>query len=176
MTRAQGNERQATTVVLFDGVCGLCNRSINWIIDRDPSSRIRFLPFQSPAGEALAEDVGLNPKLLTTMVAIQSGRVMLRSTAVLHVGSRLETPLARLAKLFVLVPTVLRDLGYRVVARTRYAFFGKLEACRMPTPDLASRFLDTDDVAAAFREAGRPGTGRVSASPPQTRAAHASAN
>ncbi|MEM9661708.1 MAG: DCC1-like thiol-disulfide oxidoreductase family protein [Planctomycetota bacterium] len=144
----------ATTVVLFDGVCNLCNRSINWIIDRDPASRIRYLPLQSQAGRALAEHAGLHPEHLTTMVAIRSGQVMKRSSAALHIGTRIESPLALLSRAFLLIPAVLRDLGYRVVAHSRYVLFGKMDACRVPTPDLASRFLDPDDVAAAFDVAG----------------------
>lgn len=147
-------ESSARSVVLFDGVCNLCNRSINWIIDRDPASQVRFLPLQSPAGQALVASIGMDPQRLTTMIAIRSGRVMLRSSAALHVGTLLATPLARLSSLMLLVPSVLRDLGYRVVARSRYAVFGKLEACRVPTPELASRFLDPDDVGGAFAEAG----------------------
>ncbi len=151
------------TVVLFDGVCNLCNRSINWIIDRDPGSRMRFLPLQSDAGRALAGHIGLNPEQLTTMVAIRSGRVMLRSSAALHVGTRLATPLAGLARVCLVVPAVVRDIGYRLVAHSRYVVFGKLEACRVPTPELASRFLDPDDIEAAFAAAGldRGGIDRV---------------
>lgn len=145
---------QTKTVVLFDGVCNLCNRSINWIIDRDAASRVRFLPLQSAAGQALAGHIGLDPQHLTTMVAIRSGDVMLRSSAALHVGTLLDTPLARFARVCLVIPAVLRDIGYRLVAHSRYVVFGKLDACRVPTPELASRFLNTDDVGEAFRVAG----------------------
>jgi predicted DCC family thiol-disulfide oxidoreductase YuxK len=147
-------DSEIKTVLLFDGVCNLCNRSINWIIDRDPASRIRFLPLQSPAGRALAARAGLDPEVLTTMVAIRGGTVLLRSGAALHVGTQLDTPLALAAKVAKMIPVVLRDAGYRLVARSRYAAFGKLDACRVPTPELASRFLDAEDVETAFRVAG----------------------
>ncbi|MEO1717134.1 MAG: DCC1-like thiol-disulfide oxidoreductase family protein [Planctomycetota bacterium] len=150
--------QKANTVVLFDGVCKLCNGSINWIIDHDPQSLIRYLPLQSAAGRALAERAGLDPDVLSTMVAIREGRVMLRSTAALHIATRIRSPMAPVARVLLVIPAVLRDVGYRLLARSRYAVFGKLDACRMPTPDVESRFLDPDDVAGAFRVAGLSGS------------------
>ncbi|MEO1534917.1 MAG: DCC1-like thiol-disulfide oxidoreductase family protein [Planctomycetota bacterium] len=142
------------TVVLYDGVCKLCNRSINWIIDHDPRSRVRFLALQTPAGRALAARAGLDPDVLSTMVSIRGGTVMLRSTAALHIATRLDSWVRTPARLALVVPAFVRDIGYRLLARSRYSVFGKLDACRVPTPDIATRFLDDDDIDGAFRVAG----------------------
>jgi predicted DCC family thiol-disulfide oxidoreductase YuxK len=157
MPSEDSNNKQTPStesVILFDGVCNLCNGFVNWIIDRDPDTRFRFLPLQSNAGRAIVAEAGLKPEILGTLVVIDSGRIMLRSSGVLWIGSRLETRLAGLARAIKFVPTPLRDIVYRLVAWSRYRIFGRTQACRVPTPELMHRFLDPDDVDASFRAAG----------------------
>lgn len=130
-------------VILFDGVCNLCNAAVNFIIDRDPESAFRFAPLQSDIGQALTEQCGIASDKIETMVLIEDGRCFVRSTAALRIARRLSGVWPMLSVLLV-VPSPLRDAVYRVIARNRYRWFGQRDACRLPTPDLRSRFLETD--------------------------------
>ncbi|MCB0790439.1 MAG: DUF393 domain-containing protein [Flavobacteriales bacterium] len=141
-------------VVLFDGVCNLCNGWVNWAIDRDPRARILFLPQQTPAGAALLADAGLGDVPLSTIVAIHGGRALVRSAAILAVARALDGPWPRLATACRAVPAPLRDLVYRSIASIRYGVFGRSASCRVPTPALACHFLDPDDILAARSVAG----------------------
>lgn len=129
----------ARPIVLFDGVCNLCNGAVNFLIDRDPEAHLRFAALQSEAGLALLADTGLKDNL-DTFVLVEGARVSERSTAALRVLRYLPWYWQPL-RAFWLVPRPLRDAVYRWVARNRYRWFGKKEACRMPTAALKSRFL-----------------------------------
>jgi predicted DCC family thiol-disulfide oxidoreductase YuxK len=125
-------------VVLFDGVCNLCNGSVVFIIRRDPRGVFRFAPLQSPAAAALlGERVGALPD---SLVLIENGRVYTQSTAVLRVARRLRQPWPLVSALIVL-PAPLRDWLYAWIARNRYRWFGRREVCMVPTPELQARFL-----------------------------------
>jgi predicted DCC family thiol-disulfide oxidoreductase YuxK len=128
-------------IVLFDGVCQLCNGSVLFIVKRDPSRQFRFAALQSTAGAALLRTFGLPTDVLDTLVLIEGDRVFTRSTASLRIARRLSGLWPLLYGLIV-VPRPLRDLLYRVVARNRYRWFGRRDACMMPTPDLQERFLE----------------------------------
>ncbi len=130
-------------VVLFDGVCNLCNAAVNFAIDRDPRARLRFGSLQSPAGRKLLDEVGYRVREGEpgSIVLVAGGRVYERSGAVLRIARYLSGAWS-LVTAFLLVPRPLRDLVYRWVAAGRYRWFGKTEACRVPTPDLRARFID----------------------------------
>lgn len=139
---------QAGPVVLFDGVCNLCNNSVQFIIRNDPAARLRFAPLDSPAANALlapARDAGLMP-LPDSIVLVEPGsdggrpRVSTRSTAILRIARNLRGPWP-LAAAFLIIPRPLRDWAYNQVAKRRYRWFGKRDSCMMPTPELRSRFL-----------------------------------
>lgn len=143
-------------VVLFDGVCNLCNGSVQWIIRRDRRGRFRFAALQSEAGrsllrraaEAAAGGDGPEGRALRlaaapepeTIVLIADGRVMTHSGAVLGIARRMGLPWSLCAAGLV-IPRPLRDAIYRGVARRRYRWFGRTEACMVPTPALRARFL-----------------------------------
>jgi predicted DCC family thiol-disulfide oxidoreductase YuxK len=127
-------------VVLFDGVCNLCNRSVQFILRHDPSDRLKFAALQSDAGRELLRWSGQQPDQLDTLIFIEHGRAYSRSTAVLRIARYLRWPWPAFA-LLVFLPQQLRDWCYDRVARNRYALFGKSEACMMPTPELRRRFL-----------------------------------
>ncbi len=146
-------------VVLFDGVCNLCNGFVNWTIDRDVDALCRFVALQTPAGRAIVERAGLEADTLSTIVVVRQGRALIRSSAVLEIGSVLHQPWSGLARVTRLVPSPLRDIGYRVIAKHRYQAFGRLDACRVPTPELLGRFLDSENPEAALRIAGFGPTG-----------------
>ncbi|MGH7438505.1 MAG: thiol-disulfide oxidoreductase DCC family protein [Polyangiaceae bacterium] len=130
-------------VVLFDGVCNLCNGAVNFWIDRDPRSLLRFASLQSPAGRELLARAGHpvpagDPE---SIVLVERGRVYQRSGAALRIARHLSGGWPLLWGLLV-VPWPLRDLVYLWVAANRYRWFGKAEVCRVPTPALRARFIE----------------------------------
>jgi predicted DCC family thiol-disulfide oxidoreductase YuxK len=127
-------------VILFDGVCNLCNASVLFIIDRDPRGRFAFAPLQSDYAAALLREHGWQGDALTTVLLIEDGRVYDRSSAALRIARGLSG-LWPLFSVFRIVPRPLRDLAYDWLARHRYRWFGRTESCRVPTPELRSRFL-----------------------------------
>ncbi len=128
-------------VLLFDGVCNLCNRWVNYVIDRDPKGRIMFAPLQSDAGRKLLEVQGLDPDAMDTVVLIEGGKAFLRSDAALRVAAHLTGPV-RLLRIGRFFPRKLRDALYNFIARRRYRWFGKREECRIPEPGIKDRFLE----------------------------------
>ena len=128
-------------IVLFDGVCNLCNASVNFIIDRDPHDRFRFAALQSERGVALLAEHGHTVSAEPdSIVLVEGGRIFERSTAALRIARHLRGAW-KLLYGFMIVPRPLRDLVYRFIARHRYRWFGRTEACRVPTPELRARFL-----------------------------------
>jgi predicted DCC family thiol-disulfide oxidoreductase YuxK len=131
---------QALPVVFFDGLCGLCNHSINWLLAHDPNRRLRFAPLQGKlAGRVVS------PQLrdrLDTLVFLRNGSIYVRTAAVSRILMTLGGPWAALGALLWIIPSPLRDLGYRIVSRLRYRLFGKHDACRLPSPAERAVFLD----------------------------------
>jgi predicted DCC family thiol-disulfide oxidoreductase YuxK len=135
-----GGSQHAEAIVLFDGVCNLCNASVNFAIDRDPRGRIAFASLQSPAGQELLAEHHLSTSNFDTMVLITGGRAYTRSSAALRLLGKLRMPWPLLTPLLV-IPPPLRNLVYSCIAHNRYRWFGRSDACRVPTPELQSRFL-----------------------------------
>jgi predicted DCC family thiol-disulfide oxidoreductase YuxK len=133
----------AGPIVLFDGVCNLCNGSVNFIIDRDPDGAIRFASLQSKAAQRLLESLGRAEEFASvdTMLLVEQGQIYDRSTAVLRTARHLSGAWRWLAA-FEVIPRVLRDAVYRWIAANRYKWFGRSASCRMPTPELRARFLE----------------------------------
>lgn len=133
----------AQTIVFFDGVCGLCNRLIDFLLRVDTRGRLRFAPLQ---GKTASEHLkGLVPESVVqdvqSLVVVRRGRAYLRSEAVLALLASLGWPWS-LGLLVRAVPLKTRDEIYRFMARHRYAWFGKSDTCRVPSPEERSRFLD----------------------------------
>ena len=126
-------------VILFDGVCNLCNASVNFVIDRDPADLFYFSALQSDyAREKLASyQVGED---LNTIILLEDGKIYDRSTAALRIARHLSG-LWPLLYAGILIPKFLRNAVYRWIAKNRYRWFGKTEQCRVPTTDLQARFL-----------------------------------
>ena len=137
-------------LVVFDGRCGLCNRSIRWFLVRDRGDRLRFAGYESPKVDALlvrhgfdASRVALDPSTVLVAVAVGSPaeRLLLRSDGVLAILNELPSPLPSLAAALRWIPRPLRDLAYRLIARIRYRIWGRLDACPIPTAAERTRFL-----------------------------------
>src|SRR5262245_6045945 len=133
-------------LILFDGVCNLCNASVHWIIERDPRRIFRFASLQSAAGRAALAASGATAAPLESVVLIDRARIYTRSDAAIRIARRLGLPWSAVA-VAVLVPRRLRDAGYDWVARNRYGWFGRRESCLRPTPELAGLFLDAGEPA-----------------------------
>jgi predicted DCC family thiol-disulfide oxidoreductase YuxK len=129
-------------VVLFDGVCNLCNASVLFVIDRDPRGRFAFAPLQGDEAGALLRQRGYDtdPENPASILLVEGDRVYDRSTAALRIARRLSGLWPALS-LLMAIPRPLRDAAYDWAARRRYRWFGRLDACRLPTPELRSRFL-----------------------------------
>ena len=127
-------------IVFFDGHCGLCNASVDWILARDPGGVFRFAPLQGKAaGTCVPEKTRRD---LETILVLKEGRLFERSDAVVEILLSMGGAKRVLGSLLRIVPRFLRDLGYRLIARNRYLFYGRLESCRLPTPAERARFLD----------------------------------
>ena len=131
---------QHPRILLFDGVCNLCNTFVQFAIKRDPKGRFKFAALQSETGIGILNDFGLDSKSLNTFVAIIDGRPLLRSDAALQTLRQFGLPW-KLVYSFILIPRPIRDFLYDLVARTRYSLFGKQSQCMVPTAELKSRFL-----------------------------------
>jgi len=130
-----------SSVILFDGVCNLCNGFVTFVIARDPGGRFKFAPLQSAAAGRLLGNTAARGAWPDSVVLVENGRVWTRSAAALRIARGLAFPWP-LAYAFVAVPRPIRDWIYTLVARRRYQWFGKRDVCMMPTPALATRFID----------------------------------
>ena len=127
-------------VILFDGVCRLCNRTVKFIINRDPASKFRFAPLQSETGNNLISELKPLNVNLDSIILVENSLYYVKSTAVLKILRKLGS-LWPLLYVFIIVPPVIRDYIYDIVARNRYKWFGKEERCMVPNADNEKRFL-----------------------------------
>ena len=135
-----GMEAPANPLVLFDGVCNLCNRSVQTILRHDRHARFRFASLQSPLGEKLRDDLGIDREKVDSVILVEGDRWYKESDAALRIAHGLGGPW-KLFGILRLIPRPLRDAAYRLIARNRYRWFGKTETCWVPTPELRGRFL-----------------------------------
>lgn len=127
-------------VVLFDGVCNLCNGTVNFLIDRDTCGRLKFASLQSPFGQAWLTRSGKPLDHYDTFILVDGGKSYEKSTGALRTLGKLGFPWS-IGLILLVIPRFLRDPIYGVIARRRYAWFGRSERCRMPTPELRARFI-----------------------------------
>jgi predicted DCC family thiol-disulfide oxidoreductase YuxK len=127
-------------VVLFDGTCAFCERSVRFIATRDPAGYFRFGASQSPQAADLLARHGLSRDTARSIILIEDGQVYLRSTATLRIARRLSWPWSMAGALLV-VPTPLRDAAYRVIAAIRHRVAGRSNACEIPPPEIRRRMI-----------------------------------
>jgi predicted DCC family thiol-disulfide oxidoreductase YuxK len=128
-------------IILFDGVCNLCNRSVQYVIKHDRDALFRFASLQGETGRQLLKQYGLSANDMNSFVLIQDDKAYTRSTAALKVAQQLSGPI-KLLYGFIIVPAFIRNAVYDLIARNRYKWFGKKDACMIPTASLQSRFLN----------------------------------
>ena len=130
---------QPEIILFFDGVCGLCNGLVDWLLPRDKQKRIKFATLQGQTAARLLTKA--HTEDLNTVVLWYKGEIITESRAILTCMKVLGG-LWGLAYVFIIVPTFISDGVYRFIARHRYKFFGKLSTCRMPLPGERLQFLD----------------------------------
>ena len=132
-------------VVLYDGVCGLCDRGVQFLLSRDDAEAFRYAPLQGPTAKRLLDKHGIDDDLSTMVAVTDFGtpeeRAWVRSDALVRIAAQLGGIWRALSWLRV-VPRAVRDLIYGLVVRLRYRVFGKFDACKIPTPEQRARFLD----------------------------------
>ena len=138
---------EANPIILYDGVCGLCNRLVQFLLKHDKRGRLRFASLQSEFAAKVLNRHGIDPNDLDTVQVVinyarADERVLNRSDAILRAGGELSVPWNRLAGIARIIPRPLRDVVYGFVARNRYSVFGKYETCMLPDPNQQHRFLD----------------------------------
>lgn len=128
-------------ILLFDGVCNLCNSSVNFIIDHDPNNHFRFAALQSEFGQQKLAELGFNSESFDSLVLLSQGEVYKKSSAALKIARKLSG-LYPMLYVYMIIPPSLRDGVYDLIAKNRYKWWGKQDSCRVPTPELRSRFME----------------------------------
>ena len=127
-------------IILFDGVCNLCNGAVTFIIKRDKNNLFKFATLQSDIAEELLIDKLSDKELLDSIVLIENGKQYTKSSAALRIAKNLSGAYP-LLYIFMVIPKFLRDWVYSIIAKNRYKWFGKKDACMIPTPELKKKFL-----------------------------------
>jgi len=129
------------SIILFDGVCNLCNASVNFVIKHDKNEQFLFASFQSDAAKEIMLHFNLKNLNLDSIVLIEGGKIYEKSTAILRIIRLLDGGF-KLLYFFRVIPKFIRDWLYNAIAKKRYRLFGKRESCMIPSLDLKNRFLD----------------------------------
>jgi predicted DCC family thiol-disulfide oxidoreductase YuxK len=127
-------------IVLYDGTCGLCHKSVQWLLRHERDRVVQFAPLQGETADRLRARFPQIPRSLETVVLVDDDRAHLRSKAFLHVARHLRAPW-RWAYAVRWLPGFVLDLGYRLVAALRYRIWGRADACDLPSPEQRARFL-----------------------------------
>lgn len=125
---------------MFDGVCNFCDRSVQFVMKRDPEAKFTFASLQSGAGERVKEYYKIDPSL-DSMILVEEGTYYTKSTAALKICKNLKG-LWKVFSVLLVIPKPIRDFFYNIVARNRYKWFGKRESCKLPSSEEKSRFLE----------------------------------
>lgn len=128
-------------IILFDGVCNLCNGSIVFILQKEKKPIFQFASIQSEAGKEILQWYGLPSDYNLAVILIENRKMYLGSTAALKIGQTLKFPWSILSSAGLIVPKFIRDWVYRQIAIHRYQWFGKKDFCMIPTESLKARFL-----------------------------------
>lgn len=131
----------AQNVILFDGVCNLCSGSVQFTIKRDKKKFFRFASLQSAYGQRQLQKFEIDSNQLQSVILIRANQVFQQSDAALEIARKLNGGWP-LLYIFKIIPRFIRDAVYRLVANNRYRFFGKKDACWIPTPELRDRFIE----------------------------------
>ena len=127
-------------IILFDGVCNLCSKSVNFIIKYDKADHFRFASIQSEAGKKIIKKYLIDTNKNDSIILISNENISYRSNAVFTILFYLKT-IWRILLIFSVLPSPIRDLFYRIIAKSRYRFFGKNDICMTPSEEIKSKFI-----------------------------------
>ncbi|KQM77306.1 thiol-disulfide oxidoreductase [Pedobacter sp. Leaf216] len=126
-------------VIFFDGVCNLCNASVQFVIEHDVKNQFHFSALQGDYAKEILAKFNVNPEKLNTILLLEGDKVYTKSSAALRIAKKLNGFIPVLS-LFLIVPKFIRDWFYDIIAKNRYRWWGKEESCWVPTPELKSKF------------------------------------
>tara|TARA_R100001369_G_C3327589_1_gene170113 strand:+ start:17371 stop:17793 length:423 start_codon:yes stop_codon:yes gene_type:complete len=129
-------------LILFDGVCNLCNSSVLYVIKRDKKNRFLFAPLQSEIGQSVLNEFNIDRSKTDSILLYNpiNNSIIYKSSAALHISKHLSFP-TNLMVVFFIIPTFIRNWVYSYIAKNRYKWYGKKDACMIPTPELKSKFI-----------------------------------
>lgn len=127
-------------IILFDGVCNLCNSSVTFVIKRDAKDVFRFAALQEEPGQKLIKQYGIDTNKTDSIIFIENNKAYTKSTAALRISRYLGGAYPLLYG-FIIIPVFIRNWVYDYVAKNRYKWYGKKESCMIPTPELKVKFL-----------------------------------
>lgn len=129
-------------LILFDGVCNLCNSSVLYVITRDKKNRFLFAPLQSEIGAQLINEFNIDTVKTDSILLYDPNKhkIYIKSTAALYIARQLSFPTILLS-VFIVIPTPIRNWVYNYIAKNRYKWFGRKDACMIPTPELQAKFI-----------------------------------
>ena len=128
-------------IILFDGLCNLCNSSIQFVIEHDKKDIFRFVPLQSDLGRQITAHIGIDQKHIDSVILYEPGvAYYYKSNAALEIAKNLGG-FFHLGTLFKIIPTAIRNWLYDYIAKNRYKWYGKQQECLAPTPELKAKFL-----------------------------------
>ena len=129
-------------LILFDGICNLCNASVLYVIKRDKANIFIFTPLQSKIGAQIFEAYNVDPKQIDSVALYEPDKgLSYKSTAAIKIASKLEFP-SSLLVIFYIIPVFIRNLVYDYIAKNRYKWYGKRESCMVPSSELEDKFLE----------------------------------
>ena len=134
------NKQLTHSIILFDGVCNLCNGAVNFVIKRDPGNVFKFTPLQEKQGVLLLKKHAIDAQKLDSIVLVENKKVYTKSSAALRIARKLSG-LWPLFFVLLIIPSFIRDGVYDFIAKNRYKWFGKKEQCMIPTLGLKEKFL-----------------------------------
>lgn len=134
------NKQLTHSIILFDGVCNLCNGAVNFVIKRDTGNVFKFTPLQEKQGVLLLKMHAVDTQKLDSIVLIENGNVYIKSSAALRIARKMSN-LWPLFFVLLIIPSFIRDGVYDFIAKNRYKWFGKKEQCMIPTPGFREKFL-----------------------------------
>ena len=133
--------KKNTKVILFDGVCNLCNNSVKLIIKNDKSNIFKFAPLQGKYGTKIQNRYNINTTEINSIILIDGKKTYAKSSAALRIAKDLRAPFF-LFFVFIIVPVFIRNFIYDLIAKNRYKWFGKMDSCMIPSNELKSKFFD----------------------------------
>jgi len=127
-------------IILFDGICNLCNTAVNLVINIDKKDLFRFAALQSDIGQTLISKYNIDRSNTDSIILIENKKAYIKSTAALRIAKNLPGAYP-LLYCFIIIPSFIRNWVYDYIAKNRYRWYGKKESCMIPTPKLQKKFL-----------------------------------